>query len=268
MTTSVDESPPPPRTGLAVVIERVVRESRDLAALCLQATVLLLALRVRRAVVVRQAYEIGNRSILFLAATMGFIGLIMVLQSGYQAAKLIGDYSLLGPAFIQLLVREFAPTIGAMMLATRVGAGIAAELGSMTVTEQIDALRLTGTDPVEELVVPRLAACLAMVPALIVLAGLFAEVAGLLAARFVFEVPYDVFWDVRLLTYGDVVVGAVKALLFGAVIPLVSAHAGLSARRGSEGVGLATTRAVIHTSIGIIFLDFAVNVLLYPVYAR
>lgn len=258
----------PAVSGLGPVLARALREARELAALALHAFALLLTLRVRRAVVVRQAYEIGNRSILFLAVTMGFIGLIMVLQSGYQAARLIGDYSLLGPAFLQLLVREFAPTIGALMLATRVGAGIAAELGSMTVTEQIDALRLSGAEPVEELVVPRLAACLVMVPALIVLAGAFAEVAGLLAARLAFDVPYDVFGDVRLLTYGDVVVGAVKAVVFGAVIPLVSAHAGLSARRGSEGVGLATTRAVIHTSMGIIVLDFVVNVLLYPVYAR
>lgn len=258
----------PARVGVTQVLERALREARDLSTLSAHAFVLLLSLRVRRAELARQAFEVGNRSIVFLAATMGFIGLIMVMQSGYQAARLLGDYSLLGPAFLQLLVREFAPTIGAMMLATRVGAGIAAELGSMTVTEQIDALRLSGADPIEELVVPRLGACLVMVPALIVLAGLFAEVAGLVAARLVFEVPYNVFWNLRLLTYGDLIVGAVKAGLFGAVIPLVSAHAGLSARRGSEGVGLATTRAVIHTSIGIIFLDFVVNVLLYPVYAR
>lgn len=250
------------------VLRRAWREVRDLIALVVHASALLLALRMRRAVFVRQAYEVGYRSVSFLAITMGFIGMIMVLQSGYQAARLIGDYSLLGPAFIQLLVREFAPTIGAMMLATRVGAGIAAELGSMAVTEQLDALRLTGTDPVEELVVPRLAACAVMVPALIVLAGAFSELAGLLTARLVFEVPYAVFCDLRLLTYGDVIVGAAKSAVFGLVIPLVSAHAGLGAQRGSEGVGLATTRAVINTSMSIIFLDFVLNVVLYPVYAR
>jgi len=250
------------------VIRRIARESRDFTALVIQAYVLLFRLRMRRAVVVRQAFELGNRSVVFIATTMSFIGLIMVLQSGYQAGRLIGDYSLLGPGYIQLLVREFAPTIGAMMLATRIGAGIAAELGSMTVTEQIDALRLCGAEPVEELVVPRLAACLVMVPALIILAGLFAEIAGMFAARLVFNVPFATFFELRLLTSGDVIVGAVKAMLFGAVIPLVSAFAGLSATRGSEGVGQATTRAVIHTSISIIFLDFAVNVLLYPVYAR
>ena len=107
-----------------------------------------------------------------------------------------------------------------------------------------------------------------MVPALIVLAGAFSELAGQLTARLVFEVPYAVFWDLRLLTYGDVTVGAAKAVVFGLVIPLVSAHAGLGAQRGSEGVGLATTRAVINTSMSIIFLDFVLNVVLYPVYAR
>jgi phospholipid/cholesterol/gamma-HCH transport system permease protein len=214
------------------------------------------------------AFEIGNRSLGFLFVTMGFIGMIMILQSGYQAARLIGDYTLLGPGFIQLLAREFAPTIGAMMLATRVGAGIAAELGSMTVTEQIDALRLSGADPVEELVAPRLLASLVMVPALVVLAAAFAELAGLLTAHVAFGVPFATFFDLRLMKPGDAVVGLVKAGLFGAVIPIVSAHAGLGAQRGSEGVGNATTRAVIHTSLVIIFLDFAVNVLLYPLYAR
>lgn len=247
---------------------RLRRELKDFVGMSAAAALAIVTLRFRRRDVVEQAFALGNRSLGFVLTTMGFIGLIMVLQSGYQAGRLIGDYSLLGPGFVQLLVRELAPTIGAMMLATRVGAGIAAELGSMTVTEQIDALRLCGAEPVEELVVPRLLACFIMVPALIVLAGASAELAGMLAARHAFDVPYATFFDLRLLTAGDVFVGGVKALLFGAVIPLVSAHAGLSASRGSEGVGQATTRAVIHTSMAIIFLDFVVNVVLYPVYAR
>lgn len=216
----------------------------------------------------KQAYELGNRSLVFVAATMAFIGMIMVLQGCYQAQRLVGDFSLVGPAFLQLLVREFAPTIGALMIATRVGAGIAAEMGSMTVTEQIDALRMCGAEPVEELVLPRFVACALTVPALIVFAGLSSEVAGLITARVAFEVPYSTFWSTRMVASGDVIVGLVKAALFGGTIPIISAQAGLSARGGSAGVGSATTRAVIETSLAIIVLDFAVNVVLYPLYQR
>ncbi|MCC7384412.1 MAG: ABC transporter permease [Deltaproteobacteria bacterium] len=249
-------------------VRHTVRDLELLGARSLHALACLLLLRLRRAAWIRQAFEAGNRSLVFVAATMGFIGMIMVLQSGYQAARLIGDYSLIGPAFLQLLVREFAPTIGALMITTRVGAGIAAEIGSMAVTEQLDALRMSGADPVEELMVPRLLAGLLMVPALTVIGGASAELAGLVTARVAFEVPYATFFSVRMVDAGDIVVGLVKALTFGAVIPLLSAHAGMQARRGSEGVGAATTRAVIHTSVAIIFLDFTINVLLYPLYAR
>lgn len=241
---------------------------RRLAVRSARAAVLLASFELRWRELVRQAYEIGNRSLVFIGFTMGFIGMIMVLQSGYQAARLIGDYSLLGPGFLQLLIREFAPTIGAMMIATRVGAGIAAEVGSMAVTEQLDALRMCGADPVQELIVPRLGACLIMVPALIVLAAFSAELAGLFTARVAFEVPYSTFWSTRLVQPGDLLLGLIKSVVFGAVIPLISAHAGMDARGGSEGVGSATTKAVIHSSVAIIFLDFVLNVLLYPLYAR
>lgn len=216
----------------------------------------------------RQAFEVGNRSVVFVLATMSFIGMIMVLQACFQSQRLLGDFSLVGPGYIQLLVREFAPTIGALMIATRVGAGIAAELGSMAVTEQLDALRMCGADPVRELVVPRTVACAVMVPALLVIGGAGAEVSGLLTARAAFGVPPDVFLSTRLLTVGDVIVGVVKASAFGWVIPIISARAGLVARGGSAGVGEATTRAVIDTSLAIIALDFALNLALYPLYQR
>lgn len=253
---------------LGRLVRLALRELGGLLALFFQAFALIAALRVRPKESLEQAFEIGNRSLVFLSVTMGFIGMIMVLQSGYQAQRLIGDYTLLGPAFMQLLIREFAPTIGALMIATRVGAGIAAELGSMTVTEQIDALRLSGTDPVEELVVPRLLSGLIMVPALVVLAAVAAETSGIFTARLAFEVPFRTFASVRLVMWGDLAVGLVKAVIFGAVIPVISARAGFLAVRGAEGVGLATTRAVIHTSVAIIFLDFVINILLYPLYAR
>jgi phospholipid/cholesterol/gamma-HCH transport system permease protein len=215
-----------------------------------------------------QAFEAGNRSLVFVVVTMGFIGMIMVLPACYQAQRLIGDYSLVGPGFIQLLVREFAPTIGAMMIATRVGAGIAAELGSMAVTEQLDALRMCGAEPIEELIAPRAVACALMVPALIILGGCASELGGLFAARIAFAVPYDQFWNLRLVKAGDLLVGLTKAATFSWVIPVISARAGIVARGGSAGVGGATTRAVIDTSLAIIFLDFFLNLVMFPLYQR
>src|SRR4029077_6982999 len=116
-----------------------------------------------------------------------------------------------------------------------------AELGSMAVTEQLDALRMCGAEPVEELIAPRAVACAVMVPALLVLGGVASEIAGLLAARIAFAVPYDQFWNLRLVAMGDLFVGITKAIWYSWVIPVISARAGIAARGGSAGVGGATT---------------------------
>src|SRR5580692_2432903 len=97
----------------------------------------------------RQMYEIGNRSAFFVTITMGFIGMILVYQAGLQTKRIVPDFTMLGATYLELLVRDLAASIGALMLATRVGAGIAAELGSMVVTEQVDALRMCAAEPVE-----------------------------------------------------------------------------------------------------------------------
>jgi phospholipid/cholesterol/gamma-HCH transport system permease protein len=253
---------------LGRVVLAGVRWLGDVSILLAATLVRLSSGRFDRREALRQAYEAGVRSVAFVVATMSFIGIIMVLQACYQAERLVGDYSLVGPGFLQLLVREFAPTIGAMMIATRVGAGIAAELGSMAVTEQLDALRIFRAEPITELVAPRAVACAIMVPALLLIAGFAAETAGLLTARISFGVPYDVFLSLRLVSAGDLVVGLTKAFAFGWVIPVISARAGLAARGGSAGVGQATTRAVIDTSLAIIVIDFILNLVMYPLYQR
>ncbi|MCK6546208.1 ABC transporter permease [Myxococcota bacterium] len=245
-----------------------VRWLGDVTILLGATLVRLLSGRFDKREALRQAFEAGNRSVAFVVATMSFIGMIMVLQACFQAQRLVGDFSIVGPGFLQLLVREFAPTIGAMMIATRVGAGIAAELGSMAVTEQLDALRIFRAEPVTELVAPRSAACAIMVPALLLIGGFASELAGLLTARISFGVPYDVFLSLRLVSWGDLVVGLTKAFAFGWVIPVISARAGLAARGGSAGVGHATTRAVIDTSLAIIIIDFILNLVMYPLYQR
>src|SRR5438067_379862 len=114
------------------------------------------ALRGRRpqGEVVNQLFQVGNRSLVFVAVTLGFIGMVLVFQTCLQVNRITGDLSQVGAEFIKILVHEFGPSLTAMMLATRVGAGIAAEIGSMVVTEQVDALRMNNVDPIDYLIIP------------------------------------------------------------------------------------------------------------------
>jgi phospholipid/cholesterol/gamma-HCH transport system permease protein len=212
-----------------------------------------------RGAIASQMYEIGNRSLLFLSTTMGFIGMILVYQSGLQAKRVVPDFTMLGATYLELLVRDFAASIGALMLATRVGAGIAAEIGSMVVTEQVDALRMCAADPIDFLIVPRFLASLVMTLCLVVLAGTVAFVAGGLTALLAFDVPLKTFFNMALIDAGDVTIGITKCIAYGAAIPIVSGYCGLSTFGGSEGVGWATTRAVVNSSLAIIILNFFIS---------
>src|SRR5207244_8498668 len=125
---------------------------------------------------------VGVRSLLFLSRTLGVIGMVLVYQTCLQVTRITGDLSQIGAEFTKVLVHEFGPSLTAMMLATRVGAGIAAEIGSMVVTEQVDALHMCGVEPIEYLVVPRLAASVVMTSVLTVLGGTAGLAAGAIAA--------------------------------------------------------------------------------------
>ena len=207
----------------------------------------------------RQMYEIGNRSLGFLSIVMGFIGMILVYQGGLQTQRVVPDLSLLGATFLQLLVRDLAASICALMLATRVGAGIAAEIGSMVVTEQVDALRMCATDPIDYLIRPRFLACLSMFGALVVIAATVAFLAGMWTAHAFFAINPRTFANVSMVSIGDLTIGLTKCLAYGAAIPVISGYCGLTAFGGSEGVGAATTRAVVNSSLAVIVLNFVIS---------
>ncbi|HYQ03602.1 MAG TPA: ABC transporter permease [Polyangiaceae bacterium] len=207
----------------------------------------------------RQMYEIGNRSLGFLSIVMGFIGMILVYQGGLQTQRVVPDLSLLGATFLQLLVRDLAASICALMLATRVGAGIAAEIGSMVVTEQVDALRMCATDPIDYLIRPRFLACLSMFAALVVLAAGVAFLAGMWTAHAFFGINPRTFANVSMVSVGDLTIGLTKCVAYGAAIPVISGYCGLTAFGGSEGVGAATTRAVVNSSLAVIMLNFVIS---------
>ena len=217
---------------------------------------------------VQQMYAMGNRSVFFISITMGFLGMILVYQAGLQAKRVVPDFTMLGATYLELLVRDFAASLGALMLATRVGAGIAAEIGSMVVTEQVDALRMCAADPIDFLIVPRFLASMVMTTVLIVWAGAVAFGAGAATAYLAFDVSPHTFFNTQLVDYGDMLTGFAKCVAYGAAIPVVSGYCGLSTFGGSEGVGWATTRAVVNSSLAIIILNFFISgtaLLIFPV---
>ena len=215
--------------------------------------------RREKGATVRQMYEIGNRSLFFLTVVMGFIGMILVLQAGVQTKRVLPELSLLGANYLELLVRDLAASIGSLMLATRVGAGIAAEIGSMMVTEQIDALRMCAADPIDYLIKPRFLASIVMTTVLGIWSAGVAILTGLLTAYVMFDLRPGTFMNFSLLNAGDVILGLTKCVAYGAAIPIVSGHSGLSTFGGSEGVGWATTRAVVNSSLAVIVLDMLIS---------
>ncbi len=213
----------------------------------------------RWSAILEQLHEIGNRSVVFIMFTLGFLGMILIYQASYQAMKITGDLQLLGALFMQLLWREFAPTITALMLATRVGTGMAAQIGSMVVTEQVDALKMCAAQPVEYLVVPRFIACTIMTIVLTTFAVLVAYIAGAVTANVSFNVNYLTFFNFKFVGWFDLIIGLTKALFYGMTIPVIACYAGFEVHGGSAGVGRATTQSVVYASLAVVILDFLIS---------
>lgn len=210
--------------------------------------------------IVEQMWIIGNRSLLFIAVTLGFLGMVMIYQACLQFSRAIGDLSQVGVQFARLIISDLGPTLSAMMLATRVGAGIAAEIGSMKVTEQVDALRMSGVLPIDYLLVPRLLASVVMLVVLSVLGAAIMYGAGGLTAYLSFGVNPRMFYDLAMVEPRHVVLGLLKAVAYGFAIPVVSGFCGLRAHGSSEGVGWATTAAVVGSSFAVLAIDFFLSV--------
>lgn len=213
-----------------------------------------------------QMHAMGVQSLLFITVTIGFLGMILVYQVATQVEKILPDFSMIGAAFIQIMIKEFAPTIAGMMIATRVGSGIAAEIGSMVVTEQVDALRMCNADPVNYLIVPRFLASGAMMVCLTIYATLIGEITGMLTGLLGFGIHPLTFLSLQLVKTGDLVSGITKAFAYGCAIPLIAGQAGLEATGGSEGVGWATTRAVVNASFAVVLLDFLISGAIFAIF--
>ena len=207
---------------------------------------------------VRQLHAIGNKSLVFVIVTLGFIGMVMAYEACRQLSRITGDYSQVGPQLIRLIVTDFGPTLTAMMLATRVGAGIAAEIGSMKVTEQIDALRSLGVNYVKKLIVPRLLAAIVVFPLVTTLADGVGLFGGMLIVVFERNVDAYLYWNTIAywVVIKDFLTGIGKSVVFGALVTLIGCYNGLATEGGTEGLGRSTTATVVQVAMGVIISDF------------
>lgn len=206
---------------------------------------------------IEQMDVIGVQSLTIVLLTGFFTGGVLVLQS-YPTFQTIGAQSQIGYATAYALVRELGPVLSALMVSGRVGSAIAAELGSMVVSQQIDAMRALGTDPLRKLVAPRLLALITMLPLLTVAADIIGLIGGGFVANQIFGHPLQEFYNsVRLgITIQDVLGGVIKTLFFGLIIGSIACQKGLSTDGGTVGVGRSTTDAVVTGSIVVIIADF------------
>jgi phospholipid/cholesterol/gamma-HCH transport system permease protein len=207
--------------------------------------------------VVEQLEAIGVGSVTVVLLTGMFTGAVLALQSGLTLDQ-FGARPVVGRLVAASMVKELGPVLTALMLTGRVGSGIAAELGSMVVTDQINALRALGTDPVRKLVVPRVIAGVVMAPILTVISDAMGILGGGLIAVFQLQVASSQY--VKSITDGlytqDVWMGLLKPFFLGFVIVSVGCHVGLRTRGGTQGVGRATTNAVVAASVGVLAVDF------------
>lgn len=206
----------------------------------------------------QQIYFVANGSLVIVSFCVAFAAVVTILESSFHMKLVIQNDSMV-PGFASMLIlRELGAVVSALLLTSRVGAGIAAEVGSMTITEQIEALRMLGIDPTRFIVVPRLVACILGAAILTIIANIICLYCAALVCDTYLGFTFALFKTAmtRFVGFSDLMLASVKGAIFGSVIPLISCFFGFRCKSGAEGVGLATTQSVVASSVAIIFLDF------------
>ena len=222
--------------------------------------------------VVQQMDAIGVQSLPIVLLTGLFTGMVLALQSSVQL-QTFGATMYIGRLVAASMIRELGPVLAGLMVAGRVGSGIAAQIGSMKVTEQIDALNTLGTDPIKKLVTPRLVAALIMLPVLTIINDLIGIIGGNIISSLYVGVPSALYWRTVweqiaaggfTLTYipNDFIQGLSKPFVFGGIIAVTACYFGLATTGGTEGVGQSTTRTVVTASILILIIDYFITQLI------
>ena len=211
-----------------------------------------------------QANRIGPGSFFITALVAFFVGMIISLQMAYQMVQLSAEMYI--PNIVAVsLTRELAPVLTALIVAGRIGAGIAAEIGSMVVTEQVDALKAFAVNPVKYLVVPRFLGLIVMLPVLTMFADIVGIWGGYIICVYKLHLGHEMFWKMtfKALAMKDIFTGLVKTFFFGMIIAVVGCHQGLMVKGGAEGVGKATTTAVVRSFILIVMTDCLITFIFY-----
>jgi phospholipid/cholesterol/gamma-HCH transport system permease protein len=213
--------------------------------------------------VVAQMDSLGVQSLSIVVLTGMFTGMVLALQAA-ATLDVFGARPYVGRLVCVSMVRELGPVLTALMVTGRVGSGMAAELGSMVVTQQIDALRVLGTDPMRKLVVPRMVAGVVMVPILTVISDTLGIFGGSLISVFNLKLSWEFYWRSvgNALVLNDLVMGLSKPVVFGFILASVGCHMGLRTTGGTQGVGRSTTRSVVVASVLILSSDFFMTKLL------
>ncbi len=223
--------------------------------------------RPKWAVLVPSFYAIGVQSVPVVAITGTFIGMVLAVQA-YSQFEMMGLATRMGSVINISLVKELGPVLAATMLAGRVGSSMAAELGTMRVTEQIDAISALGTNPINYLVVPRFLACVLLIPLLTLMADFMGVIGGAFVSVKMMKVDSFYYWYHSRQYVGalDLLAGVFKSYFFGAAIALISCHRGFHSKAGAEGVGKAATEAFVYSFIVILVIDFTIGILWNAVY--
>ena len=245
-------------------LQRALSQLGEVAILTARAFIALVKPPYELGLWVRQMEALGVRSLVVALISMLFTGMVLALQSAYALPELGVKYYV-GTLVSKSLTRELAPVLTALIVGGRIGSGMTAELGTMKVTEQIDALRSMAFDPVKKLVAPRLAATLIMLPLLVILGNAVGIIGGLLVTVYQLNVAMGVYVNdvMSELTYGDVLSGLGKTVFFAYFIAIIACYNGLNARGGADGVGRATTNTVVGASISILVSDYFLTKLFF-----
>jgi phospholipid/cholesterol/gamma-HCH transport system permease protein len=245
-------------------IKLFVEESGKITLLFLSALTWLVRPPLRLRLIAKQMEFVGVQSLSVVLITAAFAGMVLALQT-YYGFRMFGGESLVGATVALSLTRELGPVFTALMVTGRAGSAMAAEIGTMKVTEQIDALYTMSVNPIQYLVVPRILAAVLMVPTLTILADFIGVVGGYFVGVHLLGINSGIFVAriVEFVELDDIVNGLIKSAFFGLILSLIGAFKGFYTTGGAEGVGKATTESVVYASVSILISDYILTALMF-----
>lgn len=245
-------------------IKLFVEESGKITLLFISALTWLVRPPFRLRLIAKQMEFVGVQSLSVVLITAAFAGMVLALQT-YYGFRMFGGESLVGATVALSLTRELGPVFTALMVTGRAGSAMAAELGTMKVTEQVDALYTMSVNPVQYLIVPRIVAAILMVPILTILADFIGIVGGYFVGVHLLGINSGIFMAriIEFVDMDDITNGLIKSAFFGLILSLIGTYKGFYTTGGAEGVGKATTEAVVYASVSILISDYILTALMF-----